>query len=173
MSGKITRRTALAMLAGAGLIYTDSGSVFAMDHGGAGIHVTQAWARPTIGHSANGVVYFSVSSHSEKDDVLIAVKAEVSSKAELHTHMREGDIMRMRRLEDGAVLPAGGTLKFAPGGHHVMLFGLNRPLKVGDTFSLILVFQEAGEVPVEVRVQKSGAGSSSMHKGHKSEHKHN
>lgn len=174
MSGKITRRAVFAMLAGAGLIYAGSGNVFAMDRGAAGIHVTDAWARPSIGNAPNGAAYFNMSNHSKKDDVLIAVKTSVSGKAELHTHIHEGNIMRMRRLENGAALPAGATLKFSPGGHHVMLLGLNRPLKDSDVFSLILVFQESGEVPVEVTVRKPGASSSPAHKKkmeHKSEHK--
>ncbi len=135
-----------------------------MDHGQAKVHATGAWARPTIGNSRNGAAYFSVSNTGTTDDVLVGVRGEVAGALELHTHIREGDTMRMRRVKDGIKIPAGATVVLAPGGDHVMMIGLTGKLEAGAGFPLTLVFRQAGEIPVEVKVQMKGPAGGGGHK---------
>jgi hypothetical protein len=68
----------------------------------------------------------------------------------------EGDVMRMRQI-DGIDLPAGKTVELKPGGMHLMLIGLTKPLREHDSFPLTLVFEHARGVEVEVEVGKAGA----------------
>jgi copper(I)-binding protein len=56
---------------------------------------------------------------------------------------------------DAVPIPKGETVKFEPGGYHVMLFNVKNPLKVGDTFDITLVFEKAGEKDVTVEVRDS------------------
>jgi len=65
----------------------------------------------------------------------------------------EGDVMRMRRVEE-LLVPAGGEVGLLPGGLHLMLLDLREPLVPGDTLSLTLEFERAG--PVDVRVPVRG-----------------
>ena len=84
---------------------------------------------------------------------LVAVRGGAARTIELHEHIHEGDVMRMRRVEGGVAIAAGETKAFTPGGHHIMLIGLTAPLKEGGRFPLTLEFEGADEVPVEVAVR--------------------
>ena len=53
----------------------------------------------------------------------------------------QGDVMRMRALAGGLELPAGETVSFEPGGYHLMLLDLKRPLRAGDTVVATLVIE--------------------------------
>jgi copper(I)-binding protein len=69
----------------------------------------------------------------------------------------EGDVMRMRELEKGLEIPAGGTVTLAPGGFHLMLIGLTAPLKAGTRVPVTLVFEKAGSIDIELDVQAMGS----------------
>jgi copper(I)-binding protein len=55
--------------------------------------------------------------------------------------------------QDYVEVPAGADLSFAPGGYHVMLMGLKQELKPGDSFPLMLTFEKAGQVTLQVAVK--------------------
>ena len=133
----------------------------------AAVQVDGVWARPSIGNTGKSAAYFIINNKSARGDVLTAAKGTVSKRIELHTHIKDGDVMRMRVVEGGVKVPANSTVKFKPGGLHVMLIDLTSKLKVGDSFPLTLVFQEAGEVKINVPVKKMGSADSSQHMHHK------
>jgi copper(I)-binding protein len=112
-------------------------------------------ARPTMGAAANSAVYLTIHNAGETD-VLIDVYGPDADAVELHESVMEGEVMTMRHLEEGLEIPTGGDAELATGGHHVMLMGLAEPLHVGDTFPLILVFEKAGAIEVEVHVVDPG-----------------
>jgi copper(I)-binding protein len=78
----------------------------------------------------------------------------------------EGGVMKMRPLSKGLVIPAGGTVKLEPGGYHLMLLKLKKPLTAGQRFKATLVFEKAGPVEVEFEVRAIGAGQQKGHGGH-------
>lgn len=130
-----------------------------------GVEIHHPWARATIGAQKNGAVYFVIVNRGEADR-LIGAAADVARKAELHTHIKDGDIMRMRPLGDLAV-PAGTELAFQPGGNHVMLMGLDAPLKEGDKVAVTLRFERAGTIEIEADVLAVGArGPADMMRQH-------
>jgi copper(I)-binding protein len=113
-----------------------------------------------------GAVYFTLTNPGEQPDRLIGVKTSRAEKAELHTHVHEGEIMRMQQIES-IELPAGGHVEFKPGGSHVMLFKMSKPLVAGERFPLTLIFEHAGEVSVDVAIQEQAPESSEHdHKHH-------
>jgi copper(I)-binding protein len=92
-----------------------------------------------------------------KADKLIAASApkSVTKKAQLHrTMMGSGDLMSMAPVKAIAV-PAWGTVKLKPGGYHIMLIGLRKPLEAGASFPLTLTFARSGKQTVTVKVRKS------------------
>jgi hypothetical protein len=123
-------------------------------HSGPAITVAKAWARASI--SKNGAAYFTLVNMGKTDVKLVGITANVASRVGLHTHRMDGDIMRMRSLEN-VVVPAGASITLKPGGHHVMLMGLTAPLKEGDSFPLTVVFEKARKMRVSVKVGKMGA----------------
>ncbi len=123
-------------------------------HTGPAVTVAKAWARASIGK--NGAAYFTLVNTGKTSVKLVGVTADVARRAELHTHKMDGDIMRMRPLEN-IVVPAGASVTLKPGGHHVMLMGLTRKLKEGDSFPLTAVFEKAGKIQISVKIGKIGA----------------
>ena len=107
------------------------------------------WARATRGKT--GVVYFSLAGEGKRGDRLVAAASEVAGRAEIHTHIEDNGVVRMRKVA-GVDVPAGGTVEFRPGGYHVMLMGLRNPLEKGDRFDLDLHFEKAGKRTVRVVV---------------------
>jgi periplasmic copper chaperone A len=65
-------------------------------------------------------------------------------------------VMQMRELANGLPIPSGGSVALKPGSYHVMLIGLKKPLAPGETISLTLTFEKAGNISVTVPVQAMG-----------------
>ena len=84
-------------------------------------------------------------------DRLVGAESPAAARVEIHTHIHEGGVMTMRRV-DAIDVPAGGEAALEPGGDHLMLFGLKAGLKTGSSFPLTLLFEKTGAVTVEVRV---------------------
>lgn len=114
------------------------------------IMIDAPYVRAMGGMGTSGAVFFTVMNHAAEDDRLIDVKSDVAQKVELHTHKDDGNgVMQMLHVPEGFVIPAGGSHALARGGDHVMLMGLTRELKDGDTVALTLVFEKAGEVVID------------------------
>jgi hypothetical protein len=118
------------------------------------VQVSNAWARATPGSAQTGAVYVTIQSPTE--DRLVAASTPVAKKAELHTMSMEGMVMKMRPVA-GIDIPAHQAVTLHPGGMHIMLVGLAKPLEVGQSFPLTLTFAKAGRRIVNVTVQKIGA----------------
>ena len=100
--------------------------------------------------------------HGMKSDALISVVSDVSAKVELHSHKKDGGVMRMRRILSVPV-PAHSVAELKPGGDHIMLIGLKRQLKVGDHIMLTLRFQSGATEVLKVMVRKNGGATKKNH----------
>ena len=117
-----------------------------------GLIIGHVWARPSPPGVSVAAVYLDLRNQGSADDRLLRLATPVASAVQLHeTHDNHG-MMSMRPLPFVDV-PAGVTVKAAPGALHIMLLGLKKPLLDGDTFVLTLVFANAGELTVQVRVR--------------------
>ncbi|MGQ5525441.1 copper chaperone PCu(A)C [Chitinimonas sp. PSY-7] len=131
-----------------------------------GLEVHHPWARATAAGSQTGAVYFKVNNGSSEADTLLGATAtDVAEKAEIHNHVNDNGVMRMRQVEKVEV-PSKGNVMFKPGGYHVMLFNLKNPLQEGGKVPLTLNFAKAGEVKVEVKIEPLTASAEAMHSGH-------
>jgi periplasmic copper chaperone A len=118
------------------------------------VYLFDGWARSTTPGTPNGAVFGLLVNLGGQEDTLIGASTEVAEVVELHeTVMGEGDVMQMRPLEGGFVVPPGGYLELMRGGLHIMLINLSEPLHAGDTLELLLEFERAGEIPIEVPVR--------------------
>lgn len=98
-------------------------------------------------------VFMTLTNSSSQADTLVAAKTDVAARAELHTvvgDMQSG--MKMQQVPN-IPLPASSSVDLKPGSLHVMLFGLNKDLKTGDTFPLTLRYEQGGEATVQVQVK--------------------
>jgi hypothetical protein len=123
------------------------------------LHIDHPWARALPPNAPAGAAYFTVQNQGEQDDRLLGAQTPLADKAELHTHVQEGDMMKMQMIGSLSI-PAGSDVVFAPGAHHVMLFGLKRPLVAGERFPLTLEFEKAGKLEVEVTIEETAPPSS-------------
>jgi periplasmic copper chaperone A len=133
-----------------------------------GVTVANPWARATPAGVSNGVAYLEIRQAGGPSDRLMSVTSPVAGRAELHTHMMDGDVMKMRRV-DSVQLTPGEPVVLKPHGDHIMLMDLKRPLKVGDLIKLTLMFEKAGVVDVEAKVGPVGSPgpqSSEHSRGH-------
>jgi len=116
-----------------------------------GIQVEVAWARPTPPAATVAAVYMTLRNRGSADR-LLRLTSPLAARVELHQTRSEGGMMRMRPLPF-VDIAAGGELVAAPGGLHVMMLQLQRPLTAGEEFPLTLVFATAGEIHVKVTVR--------------------
>ena len=127
-------------------------ALFAHDFTVGDLQIIHPAAGATVPTAQAGAGYFQIVNNGNQPDRLIAVTADFP-RVMMHTTWMDGDIARMVHL-DAVDIPAGETVTFAPGGLHVMFMGLNGdPFEVGETFDAVLVFENAGEVPVVFHVE--------------------
>ena len=114
--------------------------------------VTDAWARSTAPMVTMGAAYFVARSASDDDIVSVSVPRSVATGASLYRTETDGAMASMVPMET-VPLRAGASVRFEPGGLHVMLDGLARPLVAGQRFALTLRFRHASSVVTTVTVR--------------------
>lgn len=129
-----------------------------------GIMAMDPFAFATAKTARAGGAYVSLMNHGPADR-LIGARSNAAKRVELHQHIADGDVMRMREVEGGLELPEGGAIEMAPGGYHIMLMGLNAPLDEGASFPVTLVFESGAELTVDVAVRSRSEGGMG-HGGH-------
>lgn len=115
------------------------------------LKIEQAWSPPSASPTM-GVAYLTASSDAPCT-IIGAAASDVTQTAELHTHLHENGVMQMRQLDHVDVTPEKPA-HFAPGGLHVMLIGLKKPLRDGEQFALTLSTKECGETTTQVEISK-------------------
>jgi len=139
---------------------------FSLSAHAAGVSVEGAYARPSLGAARNSAAYMTLKNDADAPDRLIRAESDVAAQVSLHTHlMKKVDgkvIMQMRPVRDMPI-PAHGETKLHPGGLHIMLIGVKKPLKPGDSFSLRLIFEHAAPVTVQVPVKSLAETMKDMH----------
>jgi copper(I)-binding protein len=115
------------------------------------LKVAQPWSRPTPPAAGVGAVYFSITNLGGKADRLMAISTPIASRVEIHESRNVEGMVEMRAVAF-IECPAGATVKSEPGGLHVMLLSLTRPLTGGLEFPLSLTFRDSGVLTVQVRV---------------------
>lgn len=131
------------------------------------LEITGAWARATPPGVKNGGGYMTIVNHGAADK-LLGASGTVAARIQLHNHVMDDGVMRMRQVEYIEV-PMHGRAVLEPGGLHVMFMGLKEQLKPGAMVMLTLTFEKAGEVMVHMPIKKA-AGMPAM--DHDKMHKH-
>jgi copper(I)-binding protein len=125
--------------------------------------VVDAWARATPPGAGVAAAYLTIDNAGGGADRLLGASSDAAGRVEVHETRRDGEVMRMRKAEP-LDIPAGERVVFGPGGLHVMLMELKEPLRQGDTLSLTLRFEHAGEFRVQASILAGDA--TDPHAGH-------
>jgi len=125
--------------------------------------VHEPWARAALA-GRTSAAYMTIENTTDALDRLVSATSPAARVVELHTHIMDGGVMRMRPVTAIEVNP-GEPAVLRPGGLHIMLIDLVRPLRQGETIALTLRFERAGEVTVTVPVLAAGASGHGQHGG--------
>ena len=127
---------------------------------------TDAWVRGTVAQQKASGLFVQLT--SAQGGRLVSASSPLAGSVEIHDMAMDGNVMTMRALPDGLVLPAGKPVALKPGGQHLMLMGLKQALKAGDTVPVTLVIELADKkretLEIKAPVRALGAAAT--------EHKH-
>lgn len=116
------------------------------------IIINDPWIRPAA-KGANTALFFEVTNNNEKPDTLVSAKFEFSEVVEVHeTYKKSEDVMGMRSVEHVIIQPKT-TIKFKPRDLHIMLISLKKDLRIDESYNVILVFKNSGEVKIKAVVR--------------------
>ncbi len=134
----------------------------AHDYTLASLAVDSPFARATPPGATIGGAYMTIENSGKADDTLVGASSPLAGSVQIHTMSMDGNVMRMREI--GTLpLPAGKRVALQPGGFHLMLVDLKKPLVANAHVPLTLEFAHAGKLDVDVVVQAMGAGAPAAH----------
>ena len=119
------------------------------------IQVEKPWARATAPGAKVAGGYMLIRNAGAAADRLVAASSPAAAKVELHVHVNEGGVMKMREVP-GYDVPARSTFELKPGGAHLMFMEIKRPFKEGEKLPVTLKFEKAGEIRAEFHVGRLG-----------------
>lgn len=148
----------------------------AHDYSVGDLHIDHPFARATTSRAMATAAYLTIENRGTSDDTLVAGSTPAAEVVELHSHIEDNGVMRMREVAGGIPIPADETVVLEPGGLHVMFMGLTAPpLEAGSMVPLTLTFEQAGDITVEVAVQSlvpASPGADGQSHGHDHGHDH-
>jgi hypothetical protein len=119
----------------------------------AALTVDNAYVRATPPHAKNSAAFMSIHNGDRKELHLIAASSDIAERVELHNHIMEDGMMKMRRVRQISI-PAENNTSLQPGGYHIMLLGLKKALKESETIALKLYFDNDEEIIVDAPVKQ-------------------
>lgn len=138
----------------AALLTAGSVVAFATEFKLGSLMVERPWARVTVAdRPAAG--YMDVHNMGGEADRIVSASSPMAERVELHTHIVEDNVVKMRPV-DAIDVPAKGRVELAPGGLHLMIFGLKHHAKPGDMIPVTVVFEKAGSLDLRLEVRKAG-----------------
>jgi copper(I)-binding protein len=115
--------------------------------------VAEPYVRAVPPGQPNSAAFMQLQNNSTTKHAIIKAESPVSNVVELHTHINEGGIMKMRQIKQIDV-PAQGTTTLKPGGLHVMFLGLKSDLKPGQSVPVTLIFEDGSKTTIHAQVRK-------------------
>lgn len=120
------------------------------------VEVENPWVREVPPTSTMSAAFMTIKNTGKEEDSLVGAETKVSKYVELHQTVKEGEVMKMVKV-DRIRVPAGSSVRLEPSGLHIMLIDLQKPLKAGEKVELVLHFEKSGKVKVVAPVKASGA----------------
>lgn len=120
------------------------------------IEIRQPWARSSSASDSEAGGFFTLTNTGQVPDRLIAASSPVAQSTELHAIRVAGSKIAMGAVENGISIHWGSTVTFQPRGYHLLMTGLSKPLAVGETIDVTLVFEKAGNIDLKFKVEEPG-----------------
>ena len=136
------------------------------------ILVNDAYVRASSKMAKSAAAFMDIKNTSSQDDRLLDVKSKVAKRVELHTHIKSDDgVMKMRRVDEGFLIPGNDTLRLERGGNHIMFMGLSQPFVNGESILITLFFESAGPLDLEIPIKMKERSTIKSH-SHSHSHSH-
>ena len=136
----------------AGLLFSAGVLAGAADN----VSVQDPYVRLAPPNAAATGAFMVIRNTGDKDVKVVKADNPVSKATELHTHLNEGGVMKMRPVP-AIEIRAKGEAVLRPGGLHVMMIDLKAPMKEGDSVPITLTFDDGSSKQVDARVVKATA----------------
>ena len=117
------------------------------------VQVTDAWVRAIPPSRDVTAAFLVIENKTDQAKILLSVESDAAETVELHTMKYVNEMMKMQKV-DQIEIPAQSKGELKPGGDHIMMFGVNRPLVEGDSLSLSLRFADQTTQNVTARIKK-------------------
>jgi len=118
------------------------------------LFLSNSWMRQPIAGRDMSAVYVTIGNGGTADDTLLSAKSDMAARIEIHTTIEENGIASMKKM-DMAAVPAEEGLVMAPGGAHLMIFGLKKDFKDGEQIDLSLSFEKSDPMTIQVPIMKT------------------
>lgn len=136
----------------------------------AALSVADPYVRLVPPGTATTGAFMVIKNAGKEDRKLVKAESTAAKTVELHNHVNDGGVMKMRPVKEVEV-KAGGEAALKPGSYHVMLIDLKAPLKEGDKVAITLGFDDGSSKTVEAPVRKPQAEMKMEHQhGHEMHH---
>ncbi|MCE9520968.1 MAG: copper chaperone PCu(A)C [Alphaproteobacteria bacterium] len=157
MLNRIAGSFARSIVAVSAILLLTTVTALAHEYASGPLKVVHPWSPSTTPGATVGAGYMKVVNLSPAPIRLLGASSPAAARVEFHSMSMDGGVMRMRPLPEGLVVPANGQVQLKPGGMHMMLIGLNRPLTEEELVPLTLIFQGGLRMDVELYVENMGA----------------
>src|SRR5262245_3396339 len=146
-------RTILPLLA----VLLTTAAALAQEYTAGGLKVGRVWTREVPGGAKVAAGFMTITNTGKESDTLIGGSVPIAGALEVHEMKMEGGLMKMRRLEPGLVIKPVEPVEMKPASLHLMLLDLKQGPKRGTPVKGTLVFEKAGRIDVEYKVEALGA----------------
>jgi hypothetical protein len=136
----------------AGLLFSAGVVAGAADN----VAVQDAYVRLAPPNAPATGAFMVIRNNGDKDVKVVKADNPASQATELHTHLNEGGVMKMRPVP-AIEIKAKGEAVLKPGGLHVMMIDLKAPMKEGDLVPITLTFDDGSSKRVDARVVRAAA----------------
>jgi copper(I)-binding protein len=121
------------------------------------INVVDPYVRMSPPGSKTTIAFMLLRNSGDKEVKLVKANSTVAGVTELHNHINDNGVMRMRQVKE-ITIPAKGEARLQPSGYHVMLIDVKAPLKEGEHVVINLGFVDGSSKDVHAPVTKSNIG---------------
>jgi periplasmic copper chaperone A len=135
------------------LISMGTTQVFAHEIKSGSLVIHHPWIRETLPSAKTAAAYVEIQNNGDKPDHLLAIEVKGAGVSQIHVVENSDEVVKMRAAEQGIDLPAHATVKLEPGSIHLMLSELKGGYMDSEMVDGIMIFQNAGRVPVEFMVE--------------------
>lgn len=117
------------------------------------VDIIDPWAREVPPVMSTSAGFLSLKNTGSVEHKLVSASSDGAGMVELHTHINNNGVMQMRPVENIPVAP-GETAELKPGGLHIMLMMLKKPLVAGEQLNITLHFEDGSSKQIQAEVRK-------------------